>query len=734
MKKLVCLLLAVLTAVTVGGAGRKKVAVVLSGGGAKGVAHVGVLKVLERAGIPIDIIAGTSMGSLVGGLYAIGYNSEALDSLVRSQDWSYLLSDKENLSSQTLADRKKLATYMLSTGLTFGKNTVSAGGFIKGKNVEALIQKLCTGYTDSIDFNRLPIAFACVATNIVDYSEYVFHSGSLPQALRASMAIPAVFSPVRIGNKVLVDGGLRNNYPVDVAREMGADIVIGATVTDPLRTADELSGTLSIVQQLIDVNCMHKLDDNIAITDLHISIDPKNYSAASFNKAAVDTLLRWGEEEAMRHWEELKALKKEIGISETFVPTRFSRQRLSVLTEKVRLKGVIFENMTPADEQFLTEKFRLNHIDSISPGTEEQLTTSMRMDLFFRSATSQLVEDDGGYQLVLTAGERKTSQVNIGLRFDTEEIVALQTNISLPLKKTLLFSSDLTLRLGKRIMAGGELTLHPRKLHFTRPAFSYYFRRNDIDVYYEGDREYSVLYNHHQVSIEPVNICIHNFDFRMGVRWDYYHFSNKLQSALSRMVNFENEHYLSYRAQTNYNSEDDWYFPTRGARFQAAYAYITDNLTQLDGKRGLSDISASWRKSFTIGKRFTLQPMLYGRLLFGPEGPHIFGNIIGGDTFGHYVEQQMPFSGLGHVEYAERHFAGLRLQAQQHMGTNHYILFRGSVAQHADELKHLLETKTLIGSQIAYYYKTMFGPLGATLGYTSRAKSPEFYINLGYMF
>ena len=619
MKKLVCLLLAVLTAVTVGGAGRKKVAVVLSGGGAKGVAHVGVLKVLERAGIPIDIIAGTSMGSLVGGLYAIGYNSEALDSLVRSQDWSYLLSDKENLSSQTLADRKKLATYMLSTGLTFGKNTVSAGGFIKGKNVEALIQKLCTGYTDSIDFNRLPIAFACVATNIVDYSEYVFHSGNLPQALRASMAIPAVFSPVRIGNKVLVDGGLRNNYPVDVAREMGADIVIGATVTDPLRTADELSGTLSIVQQLIDVNCMHKLDDNIAITDLHISIDPKNYSAASFNKAAVDTLLRWGEEEAMRHWDELKALKKEIGISETFVPT-------PVLTEKVRLKGVIFENMTPADEQFLTEKFRLNHIDSISPGTEEQLTTSMRMDLFFRSATSQLVEDDGGYQLVLTAGERKTSQVNIGLRFDTEEIVALQTNISLPLKKTLLFSSDLTLRLGKRIMAGGELTLHPRKLHFTRPAFSYYFRRNDIDVYYEGDREYSVLYNHHQVSIEPVNICIHNFDFRMGVRWDYYHFSNKLQSALSRMVDFENEHYLSYRAQTNYNSEDDWYFPTRGARFQAAYAYITDNLTQLDGKRGLSDISASWRKSFTIGKRFTLQPMLYGRLLFGPEGPHIFGN------------------------------------------------------------------------------------------------------------
>jgi NTE family protein len=199
-------------------------------------------------------------------------------------------------------------------------------------------------------------------------------------------------------------------------------------------------------------------------------------------------------------------------------------------------------------------------------------------------------------------------------------------------------------------------------------------------------------------------------------------------------VDFENDHYFSYRAQINFNSEDDWNFPTRGARFEAGYAYVTDNFAKLNGNAGISDVSANWRKSFLFGSRFTFQPMFYGRLLFGSELPHIFGNIMGGDTFGHYVEQQLPFAGLGHVEYAERHIVAVRLQAQQRMGSNNYVLFRASVAQHADELKHILETKTLWGGQLAYYYKTMFGPLGATLGYASRTKTPYFYINLGYVF
>lgn len=746
MKKIVCLLLASLTVMPLFSGehrsaerrllpeGRKKVAVVLSGGGAKGTAHIGALKVIERAGLPIDIVTGTSMGSLVGGLYAIGYNADVLDSLVRSLDWSYVISDREDMSRQSLSDRKKQNTYILSRGLTIGKRNNDDGGFIKGKNINMLIEKLCMGYTDSIDFNNLPIPFACVATNLVDNSEVDFHSGHLPQALRASMAIPAVFSPVRIGKKVLVDGGLTNNFPVDLARAMGADIVIGVTVQDSLRSSEGLNSTLSILMQIVDFNTLNKYNENISNTDVHIRVDPSGYSSASFNSAAVDTLINRGETEAMRHWDELIALKDSIGIDDSFEPVRLQPLRPRVMTEHVHLTGCVFENMTPQDEAFLKAKFHLNRLDSISTRDEEEITTSMRTDLFYQTATSHLVEEADGYRLVLTAGNRKTSQVNLGFRFDNEEMVALQLNANLPLKKTLYVSSDLTLRLGKRILAGGEITFHPRWMRVSRPTVSYYFRRNDIAVYKEGDREYSIIYNQHQASVEPFNFSIHNFDFRMGLCWDYYHFGKKLQSDDSREVNFENGHYFKYQAQVNYNSEDLWYFPTKGSRFMAGYAYITDNFARLNGKAGVSDVNASWRKSVALSKSFALQAMVYGRLLFGTDIPNVYGNLIGGDYFGHYVEQQLPMTGLGHVEYAERHFVGVQMQAQQRFGKSHYFLFRMSVAQHSADLEDILKTKSLIGTQLAYYYDTVFGPLGATIGYSNRTKTPYLYINLGYVF
>ena len=184
----------------------------------------------------------------------------------------------------------------------------------------------------------------------------------------------------------------------------------------------------------------------------------------------------------------------------------------------------------------------------------------------------------------------------------------------------------------------------------------------------------------------------------------------------------------------NYNSEDDWYFPTRGARFNAEYSYLTDNFAKLDDIPGMSEVKANWRMSFTFGSRFTLQPMLYGRLLFGAVVPPAFGNTIGGDWFGHYVEQQMPFAGIGNMEYVDHQFVAAQLQAQQHIGSNSYILFRMAGAQQSNSLKELLEHRTLLGGQIAYYYNTIVGPVGASLGYSNRTKKVAFFLNLGYVF
>ena len=722
---------------------RAKVGVVLSGGGAKGMAHIGVLKVLEKAGIPIDIITGTSIGSIVGGLYAIGYNAHSLDSMVRAQDWTYVITDKEDLRNQSLLDRKKVNTYLFSTGLTIGKRDQSAGGLIKGKNLAELFQKLFVGYTDSLDFNKdLLIPFACVATNIMDNSEVVFHSGRLPQAIRASMSIPAAFSPVRMGNMVLVDGGLKNNYPVDVAREMGADITIGITLSGKPKTAEDIGGTMSIVGQIIDVNCVNKYDENKAITDLYMNVDPRQYSTASFTAEAIDSLIRYGEEEAMRHWDEIIALKQRIGIDDSFRSTIYHPLRPNAMTERQRVTGFTFENMPLQAERFLIQKFHLNKIDSIDAKIEQELTTSMRMDLFYQTAECQLVPEGDGVRVVLSAGNRKSVQLHAGVRYDTEEYAAVLLGLDIPLKTAIPVETDIILRLGKRMMARGEITIHPR--FFTRPTFSYSFHRSDVDIYSTGDLDYNIRYNQSQAEFLPINFDLRHFNLQFGLRWDYLHYRNKLGSETAKQVTLENEHFFSYRARLAYNSEDNWNFPTRGARFNAEYAYLTNDFAKLNiidaegnkqGKAtGMSDVSADWRMSFTIGSRFTIQPMLYGRLPFGSVVPAVFGNTIGGEWFGHYVEQQMPFAGIGNIEYVNKQFVAAQLQAQQRIGGSNYVLLRVAAGQQAEKMKELFDYRTYLGVQGAYYYKTIFGPLGATLGYSNHTKKAYFFINLGYEF
>ena len=713
---------------------RKKVAVVLSGGGAKGMAHIGVLKVLEKAGIPVDIVTGTSMGSIIGGLYSIGYNAIALDSVARAQDWSYVISDKEDLRNQSLRDRLRQYTYVFTTGLTIGKRDKNAGGLIKGKNLAELFQHLCTGYTDSLDFSKdLPIPFACVATNIIDNSEFDFHSGRLPQAMRSSMSIPGAFSPIRLGDKVLVDGGLKNNYPADIAKEMGAEIIIGVTVQGAPKVAEDMGGTMSIISQIVDVNCKNKVEDNLAITDLHMQVNTKGYGSASFSAAAIDTLIRRGEEEAMRHWDEIIALKKRIGIDDTFHPAILQPLRPQVMTEKQYVTGYTFENMNPQTEMFLRQKFHLQKADSIDARLAQEITTCMRTDLFYQTAECRFVPDGKGIRVIISAGDRKTVQLHAGMRYDTEEHASLQVGAEFPFKTKTPMNADVTLRLGKRIMVHGGWTIHPRS--FTRPTVSYTFRRNDVDVYIKGDHDYSILYHQHQAEFLPLNFDVRHFNLQIGLRWDYVKYRDILMAENKNAeLALNNDHYFSYRARANYNSEDNWIFPTRGARFKAEYAYVTDNFLRLDGQTGLNEVSANWRMSFTFGKRFTLQPMVYGRLLCGDVVRHIFGNVIGGNWFGHYVEQQMPFAGIGNMEYVGKQFIAVQLQGQQRIGSNHYILLRFAAGQQSDKLKEIFDNRTLLGGQIAYYYNTIFGPLGATFGYSNHTKKPYFFLDLGYEF
>ena len=520
------------------------------------------------------------------------------------------------------------------------------------------------------------------------------------------------------------------------------DGIIGVTLDGKPKKAEDITGTMSIIGQIIDMNFSNKMAENIAITDLYMNVDPRQFSTASFTPEAADSLVRYGEEEAMKHWDEIIALKKRIGIDDSFRPVIHHPLQPDAMTARQHVTGFSFENMTPQDEAFLRQKFHLNRIDIIDAKLEQELTTSTRMDLFYQSAECQLVPEDGGVRVVLLAGNRKSMQLHVGARFDTEEYAAIQVGLDIPLKTSTPVETDITLRLGKRLMARGEITVHPR--FFTRPTFSYTFYSNDVDIYTSGDLDYNIRYNQSQAELLPINFDLRNFNLQMGLRWDYMHYRNKLGSEAAMKIALENEHFISYRARLALNSENDWNFPTRGARFSAEYAYLTNDFAKLNiidengqkqGKAtGMSDVRANWRMSFSFGSRFTLQPMLYGRLLFGTVVPAVFGNTIGGEWFGHYIEQQMPFAGIGYMEYIHNQFVAAQIQAQQRIGKNHYVLLRVAAGQHAEKAKEFFDNRTLIGVQGAYYFNTMFGPLGATLGYSNHTKQAYFFINLGYEF
>lgn len=648
--------------------GRPKVAVVLSGGGAKGVAHIEALRAIEEAGIPIDMVFGTSMGSLIGALYCIGYSTDFLDSLVRHQDWTTLLSDRTDPSTLGLSQRREQNTYAVIRGMS--KERTQLGGLIRGRNLMRLFRQLCDGYLDSIGFDYLPTPFVCVATDLVTNNEVDFRSGYLVQAMRASMAIPGVFTPVRMGDSVLVDGGLRNNFPTDLARKMGADYVIGVTVQgDPLE-ADDITGAATVLSQIIDLNTKGKYEENTALCDVLMKVDVSGYSAGSFTHAAIDSLLRRGAEEAARHRDELEALSQRVG---------------------VKVKPKSRRRMMP---------------QALEPSRPR----------------------------VTRAGSIVTNPIaSVGFRFDTEEMGALQLNIKGPLSIGLPVGASATIRLGRQLRAGLDLTFFPRG--FTSPTVGYNFSRQELDIYSLGLRTYNIKYRQHTADFSPFNFRFRNVTFRAGIRWDLYDYYGRLLTADSQAVDLTDEHYFAYHAAADVNTEDNWYYPTEGVRLHAAYAFRTDNFAGLDGGAGLSDVSFHWRINATPWSRFTIQPMVYSRLLLGSDHvPASYLNALGSEWFGHFVDQQMPFAGIGNIEYVDRCFVAAQLQLHYRILNNHRIVVRGALGMQAAKLSDLAATDPIMGLQFGYSYITIFGPIDLRLGYSNRTSKPVFFINLGHLF
>ncbi len=306
-------------------ADRPSIGLALSGGAALGLAHIGVLRYFEEHHIPVDRVGGTSMGGLVGGLYAVGMDSSQIETLARQADWNALLNPSPPFLDQPIVDKQKWNRTFGSLTLRFGKRFALPTGLNPGESLSLFLSRSTLGYSDLSDFDQLPTPFRCVATDLVSGDSVVLSKGSLPVAMRATMSLPGIFTPVKLENMVLVDGGVLENIPVDAVRNMGADLVIAVALETNRPGPDQIKSLSDVMRQTIALTIAKNEQRSEAKADLVISVDTRRFSGNDYHrwKEIIDA----GYEAAKRQQSELARFEVSQKDWDMYVAQRRSRMR-----------------------------------------------------------------------------------------------------------------------------------------------------------------------------------------------------------------------------------------------------------------------------------------------------------------------------------------------------------------------------------------------------------------------
>ena len=471
--------------------GRPKIGLVLAGGGAKGAAHVGVIKVLEELGVPIDYIAGTSMGAIVGGLYASGLSADQLANAIRSIDWNDVFDDKPARENRDF--RRKLDDEGFLTRYKFGfkdGNFQFPRGVIDGQKLNLVLRSLAIKAVAIQDFDKLPIPFRAVAADIETGETVIIGSGDLATAMRASMAVSGVFPPVELEGRLLVDGGLADNLPMDVARQMGADILIVVNFPDQLKKRKELNSAVSIVLQSLDLlimqNSRHQLK-TLRPEDVYIEPDLGDIGAASFDRAAEAIPI--GEQAARSLSSRLRELarpRSELRLSATR-PT--SREVEPITVDFIRI-----ENRSRLSDDLISTRLRLRPGDKLDLDELEQDVASIFGLDYFETVDYQIVMEGDKTGIVITATEKSAGldSIRFGLNLENDFDGDSAYNLSVRYQKEGV--NELGGELILQAIAGEQLgasaaflqPLDPATRYFIAPRISYLER--DVSTFENGSR------------------------------------------------------------------------------------------------------------------------------------------------------------------------------------------------------------------------------------------------------
>ena len=747
---------------------RPTVALVLSGGGAKGTAHVPVIRYIEELGIPVDIVLGTSMGGLIGGLYSLGYSVEEMDSLVRNMDWGWALSDKLSREYITYTDMKYKEKYLLSIpfyyerdyyrmkladenrfapvkhheilhigadnehGHEFLKHNLLGSlpsGYISGQNVSNLISSLTIGYQDSIDFQTLPIPYVCVAADMVTGKAKIWHSGKLNDAMRSTMSIPGVFAPVKTQGMVLVDGGIKDNFPTALARQMGADIVIGVDLAQSRRGYMDINNIADVAAQTIDMLGRDTYEKNILVPDVTIKPYLPEFGSLSFNRQAVDTIMARGWKAAQAQDSLLRKIAERT--REDYVdvrsPKAFDFHADSLLIADIEITGVL-----PKEKEILKDRLDLKIGQKISRQDLDYVVAQIYGTQAYDYVTYELLGDKEPFRLVLNCKRGPIHQLGIGVRADTEEIVSVLLNLGLNAHMLQGHKLDLVGKVSANPYVQAHWSYDMPKIPTLNAAVS--LRWTDLNLLNLRDNTLSFSYLQAKQELYLSNIKWKKMDMRIGFRNDVFNIRNLKSSEImgDYDLSLVKNDFMSLFYDARTDTFDDGYFPTRGVNAGASYSWTFAGLP--DPISGFHTAQVDAKVALPVGEIFAFLPSFNMRFLFGEEIPVPYFNAVGGSLSGRYVDQQIPFVGVTNLYAMKNILTVFRTDYRFRIMKNHYVTGILNYARDCDHFRFYADGLGYFGAAVEYAYDTIFGPFKANIHWSNMTNHVGVYLSAGYNF
>lgn len=704
----------------------RKVGIALSAGGAKGFAHIGVLKVLDEENIPIHMVTGSSMGAVIGGLYAAGYTPAQIEEIAIKTDWQALFNDNLKPSSRDLSTFISTRdTYMLSFPILDGLPQLPAG-LVGGQNLSMLLYRLLLPFHDVTDFSELPIPFAAVATNLSTGVPRRFETGYLPEVIRASAAIPSIFKPVSIDGELYIDGGVMRSIPAEDARAMGADIVLVSDVGEPVKPVEDLKNFVDILFQSVGFHLVKSDSAQMELADFYMRPDIELYNSFSYEQ--VEAIIESGEQAAREMIPRIKAMLDS-------VPTAAKKEKPDIADREreINVTGVHFREI---DRRLLSQArviFDINPPEKIAYSEIERKINRLYATGQFSLITYRIREDSstkGGKSLTINFSDSEPDRLGFSMRYDSRYKASLLFGVQTRNVFGLGDQLSSNLRLGEVLGVG----THYQAPVSLAPAISVHadlsLHRSPIDYYVSGQQLATIEID--RAALHPYfSVRFFNYlELETGLRAEYY----ELSEAIGNNVLLADRQFLfTAVGELEFNNLNRPYFSTRGfnlkvngetgnkrylseATFSQVFAAFDAALPLYDGLVLRAEAMAGQSSTSTLPfhYRFYQGGMTVNPLFDARHGP-LWG----------YAVQQLSGSSL----------AAVRGSLQFHLGSDIYLQTGWNAAHLSDSgIWNPADFDWNEGYGISLGALTLIGPINFSLSTPDFKNNYAFKVEVGYSF